>query len=56
MAFIYQNSWLVILKKQLLRNGYLFKKYEISDKNEKNKYSQKDLLSRIKSSISRDIT
>jgi len=55
ICFIEQNSWIVLLDKQIVRNFYLLKLHEIDRCGKKFKICQKDLYGKIKNSINKSI-
>jgi hypothetical protein len=50
-CFIEQNSWIILLEKQIARNLYLLKLHEKDKLGKKYRINWKELKSKIKSSI-----
>ncbi len=54
-CYIEQNSWIILLEKQIARNYYLLKLYEMDKVGKKCKINCKDLNTKIKCSINSTI-
>jgi hypothetical protein len=55
ICFIEQNSWIILLEKQIIRNTYLLKLHETDKHYRKIKINLKDIYSKVKQSINKNI-